>query len=265
MLGHHISFLIMFSSALLLSACGSSSTDSGQESSDTEIIERIYLDKRTPDNFFTNDEDFTGDSFYSVSHVKNIELLSPAEKTGLPQYELSTDDFAEALDWSEQAANNRPVYKQLVDNSDTTLYYQFTRVDLNNSEFIHLSRVYKASVIDRSGVDLSQSGSYQGKIVASTYSATLVKQIIEYLWTFSFSNNYGNAVLESSTIETSSSFTHTLLEAKMTSNGTSSCDIIEVFESYYFIDKATGEIWKTTQSLRTLQATFNGTFASLCT
>ena len=265
MLGHPISLLIMFSSALLLSACGSSSTDSGQENSDTAIIERIYLDKRTPDNFYTNDEDFTGDSFYSVSHVKNIELLSPAEKIGLPQYELSTDDFAEALDWSETAANNQPVYTQLVDNSDTPLYYQFTRVDSNNSEFIHLSRVYKASVIDRSGVDLSQAGSYQGRIVSNTYSTTLVKQIIEYLWTFSFNNNYGNAVLESSTTETSSSFTHTLLEAKMTSNGASSCDTIEVFESYYFIDKATGEIWRTTQSLRTLQATFNGTFASLCT
>ena len=264
MLSYTLSCSIVLSSTLLLSACGADSSAPDTAISDTRIAERIYLDKRTPDNFFNNDEAITGDSFYSISHLKNVELLTPAEKIGLPQYELSTDDFTQALNWSETVASKQTVYRQLVNNSDTPLYYQFTRVDLNNSEFIHLSRVYKASTLDRSGVDLSESGSYQGKIVSTVYTTTLVKQIVEYLWTFSFNNNYGHAVLQSSTIENGLSLTHTLLEAKLITSSSASCDSIEIFESNYSIDKSSGEIWKTGQSLRTIQATFNGTFATLC-
>lgn len=264
MLSYTLSCSIVLSSTLLLSACGGDTSAPAAGITDTQLAEKVYLDKRTPDNFFTNEETIAGDSFYTISHLKNIELLSPAEKIGLPQYELSTDDFTQALNWSETVASKQTVYKQLVDNSDTTLYYQFTRVDLNNPEFIQHSRVYKASALDRSGVDLGQSGSFQGKIVSATYTTTIVKQLIEYLWTFSFSNNYGHAVLESNTIESELSITHTLLEAKLITTDVDTCDTIEIFESNYSIDKSSGEIWKTTTSLRTLQTTFNGTFATLC-
>lgn len=271
----HNKQLLLFSlliSSAGLSSCGGGGGSNGSvpeannanKSNDLTIAERIYKNKRIPAGFFTIEEPLAEDVFYSVSHVKNIEILAPAEKVGLPHYELSTNDFAQALIWSEQAASNKPVYKQLVDNTDTELYFQFERVDLNNTNFIHLSRVFKSDVIDRSGVDLTKANNYQGKISSASLDSILVKQIIEYLWTFSFSNNYGNTVIESNSSETGVAFNHILLEAKMTSGGNDACDTIEIFESQYSVDKTTGEMSKTIQTIRTYLASFNGSTSSLC-
>lgn len=207
------------------------------------VLRAVYMDIRTPDGFYSETYP-DSDVYYSISHVKNIEILPLQERSGMARYELGTDDFTDALIWSEQAAAYQPVYKQLVDNSETNLYFEFTRVDLNNPQFVHLSRVFKMSAIDRSGVDLDEAEGYQGKITLAILTADRVKMIMEYFWTFSFSNNTGNAVLESTTTEYDTNYIHTMVEAKLNVKPSGQCDTIEMFVTTYIVQKDTGDVFK---------------------
>lgn len=261
--------------SLTLSACGgggqgSSTETAGGNSSaslssvgvnvdaynDMDILRALYLNVRTPAGFHSETYPYS-DVYYSTSHVKSAELLPIAHRAGVARYELSTDDFAEALDWSEQAAILMPMYKQLVDTRETDLYFEFTRVNLNYPQFVHLSRVFKSSAIDRSGVDLTQPGTYQGRITLQTLPADRVKMIMEYFWTFSFSNNTGNAVLKSYTTETDTDYIHKMEEAKLITGPLGQCDTVEIFETTYLVEKETGDIWKYQEMTREISSKYN--------
>lgn len=230
---------------------------------DTAILQAVYFDDRTPDGFYSESYP-DSDVYYSTSHVKNVELLPIVDRAGMARYELSTDDFAEALAWSEAAANNQPAYKQLVDNRETELYFEFTRVDLNNPQFVHLSRVFKASAMDRSAVDLNVDGIYNGRITLPTLTADRVKMLMEYFWMFSFSNNTGNAVLASTTTETDTDYVHTMIEAKLTMRAAGQCDTVEVFETTYTVQKDTGDIWNSKQMVREISSKRDGSEIVTC-
>lgn len=258
--------------ALILSACGSGS-DTGQPVannsivstgviSDMQIAQALYFDERTPAGFYR--EDFQDGNYYSISHVKNVDLLPLVNRGGLPVYELASDDFVEAMDWSEQAAGNQLNYKQLVDNSETELYHQFTRMDPAAPQFITLSRVFKSSVLDRSGVDQNQPGNYQGRITLTETTAEQLKLIIEYLWTFTDNNNFGNAVLASYATETEDEFVHIMLQAKLNMSYSTSCDTIEVYEIRYTVPKASGFIWKDEVITRVISARRTGSRLEIC-
>lgn len=263
---------------VILSACNgaseTSATDPAVEYSaiplsidfsndDNVILQAVYFDIRTPVGFYS-EYYADSDTYYSTSNIKNVELLPIANRIGVARYELSTDDFTEALDWSEQAANYMPAYKQLVDNSETDLYFEFLRVDLNNPLFVHRSRVFKKSALDRSGIDLNQPDNYQGQINTQTLSAERVKMLIEYFWTYSFSNNRGNAVLTSNTIETDVSYIHVMEEAKLTTGLVDQCDTVEIFESTYTVQKDTGDIWREQVTTREISSKRYGSNFEIC-
>ena len=96
------------------------------------------------------------------------------------------------------------------------LYFQFTRYDPESPQFINMHRVFKASALDRNGVDRSdEDAKYKGRITLTELTAENVKLIVEYLWLFTLSNNYRNAVLESYTTETESKFEHVMKQARL--------------------------------------------------
>lgn len=238
-------------STLLLVSC--SSTTDNQEAnnnvanaaaaSDMAIANALYFNERTPEGFYH--ENFEDDAFYSVSHVKNVDLLPYSARTGLAVHELASDDFIEAMGWVEQAAGFLQANDQLVDNSETSLYYQFTRVDPASPQFTHMYRVFKANVLDRNGVDRGdEDGEYKGRITSAEITAEKVKLILEYLWLFTISNNYYNTVLDSYTAETADSFIHIMNQASLTTNNNDNCDTIQVYEIRYTIPKVSGFVWK---------------------
>ena len=232
---------------LTLSACSggsdNSSNASSQQSTEMVIANALYFDKRTPANFYK--EEFQNDTFYSVSHVKNTSLLPVSARAGQAVYELASNDFTEALAWSNQAAQYQPSYQQLAANSESMLYYQFTRFDPAAPQFTNIHRVFKANVLDRSGVDRSdENASYKGRITKPGFTAADVKLIVEYLWMFTLSNNYRNAVLESYTSETEAEFVHIMKQARLNLNYNGGCDDVEVFDVRYRIAKDSGFIWK---------------------
>lgn len=261
------SLLLLFSVTYLLTACSSAEevndTSTAAEGNNLLIAEALYFDKRIPDDFYR--EASSDDSFASISHVKNTGILPLNGRNGISVYELSSDDFTEAMTWDEQATTYQPLYSQLVDNSETKLYYQFTRVNPDLPEFKDISRVFKADMLDRRGVNRNEEdGEYQGKITLTDMTAVDIKQLVEYLWMFSYSNNYSNAVLESYTSETVDEFIHTMKQAKIDFSHDGSCDEIELYEIRYSINKASGLIWKDKQLLNTFNTKRSGVMVEVC-
>ena len=262
------SLVLLFSVTLFLAACSSAEevTGASKVTEDNNLLtaKALYFDKRIPDNFYR--ETSSDDLFVSISHVKNTGILPFSGRNGVSVYELSSNDFVEAMAWDEQATVYQPLYSQLVDNSETKLYYQFTRVNPDLPEFKDISRVFKANMLDRSGVNRNEEdGEYQGKITLANMNAGAIKQLVEYLWMFSYSNNYSNAVLESYTRETVSEFIHTMKQAEINFSYDGSCDEISSYEIRYSINKESGLIWKDKFLLDTFTAKRSGVSVEVCT
>ncbi len=262
------SLVLLFSVTFFLAACSSAEevTGASKVTEDNNLLtaKALYFDKRIPDNFYR--ETSSDDLFVSISHVKNTGILPFSGRNGVSVYELSSNDFVEAMAWDEQATVYQPLYSQLVDNSETKLYYQFTRVNPDLPEFKDISRVFKANMLDRSGVNRNEEdGEYQGKITLANMNAGAIKQLVEYLWMFSYSNNYSNAVLESYTRETVSEFIHTMKQAEINFSYDGSCDEISSYEIRYSINKESGLIWKDKFLLDTFTAKRSGVSVEVCT
>ncbi len=257
--------LLVGIAASMLSACGGATDTPVAVDNNVEmnIINALYFDKRTPDGFYKEASQTT--AFSSVSHVKNTSLLPPVDRPGITVHELASDDFVEAMNWSETAAEYQQSYKQLAGNTETLLYYQFTRFDPDAPQFINMHRVFKASALDRNGVDRSNDDAkYKGRITLAGLTAEKVKWVIEYLWMFTLSNNYGNAVLKSYTTETESEFVHIMEQAKLNFSYNERCDNVEVYEIRYTVSKDSGFIWKEKSLTRTFLAKRSNRFLELC-
>lgn len=261
-----ISFLWAGFLILLLSSCGggsgatgNSAEKSGQGQSEAMVIANaLYFDKRIPEGFYQEPSDST--VYRVTTHVKNTDLLPLANRTGQPVYELASDDFNEALTWSEQAAVLQPIYRQLVDNGETALYRQFTRVDPDSPDVVYLQRILRASVIDRNGV----TDRYKGRITSSTMNAEDIKRIIEYLWTFTVNNNFGTAVLSSDITETDTGFVHVMKQARLNMSNNDSCDSIEVYRVTYTVSRSSGFINKDEALERIILAKRSGNILEIC-
>ena len=132
-------------------------------------------------------------------------------------------------------------------------------------QFVNMHRVFKASVLDRNGVDRNdENASYKGRITLPNLKADDVKLIVEYLWMFTLSNNYRNAVLASYTTETENEFVHTMKQARLNLNYSGGCDDIEVYEVYYRIPKDSGFIWKEKVLTDTFSAKRTDSYLEIC-
>lgn len=267
---HIVQLCLMGIIVLLLSACGGATTDTqganninAGEAVNMKIADALYFDKKTPAGFYK--EDLQDDVFYSITHVKNTSLLPVVDRDESSSYELSSDDFVEALSWSDKAAEYQISHQQLIDNSETWLYHQFTRFNPDEPQFINMHRVFKASVLDRNGVLRSDEDSnYKGRITMPGPTVEQVKMIVEYLWMFTMSNNYSNAVVTSYTTETDNAFIHVMEQAMLDSSYSESCDHIKLYEIRYTVPKDSGFIWREKVFIRDFLAKRTGDYLEIC-
>jgi hypothetical protein len=237
---------------VLLTACSVENDELNPSESAATVTEDVnyaiavalYTDQWIPDDFYHN-EMLDDTAFYVTYHVKNTDLVPVYDRTGMAVYELSTDDYSQALDWANTAAVYRPVYKSIVDHTETDLYFQFFRVDAANRLIVDLVRVFKRRALDRTGVDRTKpEESYQGTIKPDVLSPDFTKTVDEYLWSFTIANNYGTFIISSEITEYVSAYIHSLLEARLEWESEDTCDRISIYELVYQIDKDTGDIHK---------------------
>lgn len=252
---------------VLVTACGSSRPQQSPGSSQLKpagpseqaIAEAVYFDRRVPDGFYRETQD--DGNFYSISHIRNVDLLPPAQRAGVTVYPLAADSYSRALDWDQLALRYQSGNRQLVDSSETFLYYQFTHVDPAAPRFVYMQRIFRAQLLDRQGVD----GNYLGRVVDAGISAQQAKQLVEYLWSFSDSNNYGNAILASTVTETGQAIEVILQQAMLHAAGeVQQCDTIDVHEIRYVIDRSSGFIRRQSVLQQVVSARRDGSAVEIC-
>lgn len=206
--------------------------------SDLDIAKTIYSgNPRTPEGFYV--EPTPHGEFVATAHLKNSDI----EAQPGPEHELCTDDWNQALSWSEEDAQEAQLYSPLVETNDEPRFFEFGRTRASDPKFYVRQRVFKCSYVDRATVDLRDPEGAAGLLNLRPLTGAELKTLSEYLWTFTEYNNFGSAVLKSSGAAESASFSHSLYIASLTRSPVSSdCDRIEVLEWKHSVDSSTGAL-----------------------
>ena len=222
---------------------------------DRELAERVYQDRqRIPVGFYTDTELPTA-SGSSTTHLKTT-------------YELCTDDWNEALAWSEDAAHRMPVYSPLTETNANNRYFEFVRARPQPEGWLERQRVFRCTYLDRTGTDRTQLHGYGGILHGDAPALTTpadVKQLIEYLWQFTLFNNYGNAVLSTEAHTAGDAHQHTLTLITLTrATSPDLCDRFDILHWTHAININTGIIDRHLEPIRSFFARESAGTATEC-
>lgn len=262
--------------ALLLCACGGGggssagsstpgslavSAPGGVMQSNSQIAALIYSDtQRTPGGFYTeNVPVFSG--YVATSHLKTTDVNSNA----VLRYELCSDDFNQALQWSETANMLSGDNASLTGNDVTERYFEFDRIRNSTPQGYLRQRVYKCAYLNRNTVDLQASAGDAGTLNVRPLDVTTLKQLSEYLWQFTGYNNFGSVVLSSNGTSGSNSLTHSLTIASLVrASSAGACDTINVIDWKHTVDTTTGELMLSLTPLFSFHAQESNGAVSVC-
>lgn len=262
---------------MVLSACGGGGGDGSApaptasapprpvEQSDLQIAQSVYgSGPRTPAGFYA-DSPPSGYGYVSTMHVKNanVDVTVAAPE---PLYELCTDDWNQALAWSELSAQHEPQYSDLVETNDDPRYFEFGRVREGDPTFYVRARVFKCAYLDRSEANLRDAAGPAGTLNRRPPTAAELRDLTEYLWQFTQYNNVGYSVLKSSGSSSSSGLTHVLHLGSLARGGLSnSCDRVDVMAWRHTLDAASGQLELEVETLWSFGAHESAGVVSLCT
>ena len=261
---------------MALSACGGGGGDTSTpapaanapprpvEQSDLQIAQSVYgTGPRTPAGFYS-DPVPSGYGYVATMHLKNASVDATVAVSE-PLYELCTDDWNQALAWSELSAHNDAQYSDLVATNDDPRYFEFGRVRQGDPTFYLRARVFKCAYLDRSDENLRDAAGPAGKLNRRPLTAAELRDLSEYLWQFTQYNNSGYAVLKSSGSSTATALSHVLHIGSVARGGiAASCDRVDVIEWRHDLDLATGSLQLEVTTLWSFGARESAGVASLC-
>ena len=230
---------------------------------DLEIAQTLYSGTpRTPAGFF-KDAAQSPDAQTITTHLKNTDvdatLTSP-----MPQYELCTDDWNQALDWSEAHAAKSTAYTDLIDSKSDSRFFEFDRQRAGELKTYLRERVFKCTYLNRTTADLRSPEGSAGQLNRRPLDASELQSLAEYLWQFTTYNNFGHAVLKSSGSTEGTTLLHTVTIAKLIRGGMSaSCDRIDVI-AWRHTANASGELNLDIEPLFSFGAREGAGVPSLC-
>jgi hypothetical protein len=261
--------------AMVLSACGgggggSSPTPTASapprpvEQSDLQIAQSVYgSGPRVPAGFYS-DPAPSGYSYVSTMHLKNSNVDASVAAPE-PLYELCSDDWNQALAWSELSAQHDAQYSDLVATDEAPRYFEFGRVRQGDPTFYVRARVFKCAYLDRSDANLRDAAGPAGQLNLRPLTAAELRDLSEYLWQFTQYNNAGHAVLKSSGSSSSTQLTHTLHIGNLVRDGISpACDRVDVVTWRHTLDTASGQLELDVATLWSFGAHENAGVVSLC-
>ncbi|MET0988943.1 MAG: hypothetical protein ABW034_26445, partial [Steroidobacteraceae bacterium] len=182
------------------------------------------------------------------SHLKNTDLATVSADAA--QYELCSDDWNEALAWSEEAQQRSGQYADLMATEENERYFEFGRVRSSEPDRYLRGRVFKCAYLERESSNLRQQAGNAGVLKSTPIDAESLQLLSEYLWQFTAYNNYGHAVLSSTGDSLSNSLRRTLLIANLEAAGTSStCDLIVVEAWRHDAATVSGELTRSVEEL----------------
>lgn len=227
--------------------------------SDADIAVLLYGDtQRTPPGFYQETTPAV-QGYVSTSQLKSTEIGAETRP-----YELCSDDWIQALQWSEAAASGSGVYATLTGNSDSSMYFEFDRVRVGTPQAYVRQRVFKCAFVNRDTVDLRDAAGAAGMLNARPLSAADIALLNEYLWQFTNYNNFGNVVLRSHGSSSTNLLVHSLYIATLTRGLQEACDLIQVIEWKHSADLSTGALSRSVTSLWSFSAKQQFGVVSLC-
>ncbi len=260
---------------MALSACGGGGGNSAPTpaasapprpvtQSDLQIAQSVYGGgPRTPVGFYS-DPPPSGHDYVSTMHLKNADV-DAAAVAPQPLYELCTDDWNQALAWSELGAQNAPQYSDLVETNDDPRYFEFGRVRQGDPTFYMRARVFKCAYLDRTAANLRVAAGAAGQLNRRPLTAAELRTLSEYLWQFTQYNNVGYAVLDSSGVSSPTALTHTLHLGTLARGALSStCDRIDVIAWRHTLDSTSGSLQLEVSRLWSFGARESAGVVSLC-
>ena len=264
----------LFPAALLAAAC-SGSGDSDPDSygltvasetaalmPDADIAALIYdTTYSVPDGCYEDERADTGRG-YALHHVLDAS----------GSYELCTDDYAVASAWEESDNATRSVQGYLVESYDNVRYFEFARElaydnDVGNVDELAspgFARIFKCSNTNRDGVDRSLLSGYAGRLNERPLTSESIRIFTEYLWQFAFFPASYRKVLDSRGATTDGEFAHTLVLALATRQGNEQCDLIEVANWRFAVDRDSGLVEKRYAVVHRFEATADNGGVRIC-
>lgn len=243
--------------SLGLAACpGPETTDSSAQArvfpSDDEVIAKVYDTRYQVPDYFYVDERADTPSSYTFYHVKDASV----------SYELCTDDFQQALAWEAADNKSRFVQGYYVGSVANDRYFEFIR-ELSYTDGVGniadptspgFARVFKCSYVSRDGVDRNIRDGYAGVLNTRPLSKDVIRTFTEYMWQFTFFWPARKKVLQTFFTETESAYQHTLMLVFATNQGVDKCDLIEVVDWVFSVDKNDGHVTKEFRLLYDMEA-----------
>ena len=231
--------------------------------SDFEIAGLLYSDRqRTPPGFHTEPAPPAG---YAVTfHIKNSDLHAAPAGAG-PIHEVCSDDWNEALGWSQAVAASEPVPSDLTATNATEQYFEFVRARRTATVAVEQIRVDRCAFLDRNGADIARLTGAAGHLNKRPLDFADVRWTLEYLWQFSAYNNVDNVVLKSAPLHAGANPAHQLVLAALSrAAGMAGCDRVRVFAWSYLSDAASGELTSEQRELWTFDARNDRGSVELC-
>ena len=230
--------------------------------SNEQIAALVYDSAYSVPNGFFVDERSSTDRSYTIHHVLDASS----------SYELCSDDYAVASAWEAEDNAARSVQGYYVESYDNERYFEFVRElayenDVGNIDDVTspgFARVFKCSNIDRNGVDRSLLTGYAGKINAQPLDSSSIRGFVEYLWQFAFFPANRKKVIDSYGAATDRALQQTLVLAFATNQGANRCDLLEVAEWRFSVDRFSSEVSKSFAIVRSFEATLENGTARIC-
>ncbi len=205
---------------------------------DAEIAALLYSDRQRTPVGFPLDPAPTGFEQVTTLHLAGC-----------------TDDWNEALEWSETAAQDAPAYADLVETRTDPRYFEFDRVPRSPENNLLRARVYRCEFFDPVANTLN----------ARPIDAATVAAFAAYQWQFTIYNNFGNVVLDRATRTTATAIEHTLdLATLARATNAAECDRVEVIAWTWRVALASGVVEIGTESLFAFRARFRDGATELC-
>jgi len=266
---HQLRALCLALAALVLACCGGGGSQGasapgaayGITLSNLEIATQLYLDtRRTPPGFLA-DPAPPGAGVVATHHLSSSELTMPVPAS----YEVCTNDWNEALGWSEATATQGGSYASLVGTSATSHYFEFDRTLPGTPSVLLRQRVYQCTYLDRSDSSAAVISGPAGILNVQPRDATAMRELSEYLWHFTAWNNFGSAVLASVPDTGAADLGHALVIAELARDAVSAgCDRVTVQRWRHSLNAATGELQRSLATLWSFSARQSGTVAVDC-
>lgn len=217
-----------------------------------EIIEKAYDNSYNVPEGFLVDERANITRSYTMYHVKDTSV----------SYELCSDDHAEAAAWESADNESRSVNGVYVDSYENDRYFEFIRElaypngigNITDPTSPGFSRVFRCSYVNRNGVDRNLRDGYAGTLNVQPLTEDAISTFVEYMWQFTFFWPARKTVLESFSDERTDAYQHTLMLAFITNQGFENCDLVEIVDWIFSVNKENGHVTKEFRLLYSFEA-----------